>query len=230
MGLVKFGNQTLSIDAIPDGHVVIADSEIANLRNSQNAYLLLKSKIPVGVDESSIPTVLEKGSKFDSTVAELTGVKTKLTETEGKLTKFANIPQDFTPEKWNQYKSVEADSVFASKFEKISGKVYERVKKEDGVDIKVDERFIDPIKLESWKPDDPQAEIQLYDILKEGYAAQVDFINKSQGSINPGGAPAAPALGANLAPQPTLSPMPNPASMDRSDAGGMKVTRFGRSI
>lgn len=188
MGLVKFGQQTLSIDAIPDGHVVISESEIANMRSAHNALLLIKSKIPAGVDETQLSSLLEKGLKFDTLNQEVLASKAKLEEVNGKLNTFANIPAEFSVEKWNNFTKKEQAEIRNKKISDLTSKVYEKAKAElklqDISKIQVDPRFVDQNKMQNFNPDSPTAQDELQAILEEGQKAQLEFIKNAAGTSN----------------------------------------------
>ena len=106
MGLVKFGQTTLNVAEIPDGHIVISDAQFQSLKGAENNYLSLKASIPYGVDMSQLPVIIEKGSRFDSTANELNTVKQQLGAATTRLQGFSNLPQDFS---LDEYKALKAD-------------------------------------------------------------------------------------------------------------------------
>ena len=210
MGLVKYGQQTLNIAEIPDGHMVISESDFNSLRGSQNAYLSLKSKIPVGIDESQLSALVEKGSRFDTVNTELSNMKGEKTQLQQKLDGFKNIPEGFSPEKWNKFVQRETAEVRQGKLDKLTAKVYEKVKEVTKQDMTVDPRFIDQEKLSSFDPDSPTAFDDYYKILDAAHTAQQDFVQKSVGNAPP------PTVGVGAVPPGAKNQQPyqNPGKAD----------------
>ena len=195
MGLVKFNGQTFNVDQIPDGHLVVSEQEFQALSGAKNALLSLKSRIPVGISEADVQTLLEKGQRFDSLNTEFTGIKTKLTETEGKLGQFANIPQDFKKEEWDRYRKREQSELRQGKLSTITQQAIEKAEKVTGIKgIKVDPRFYDASKLEALNVDATDAVDVMYKILDEAHTAQSNFMKEMQGS----GPLNVPAVGGKL--------------------------------
>jgi len=183
MGLVKYNGQTFNVDQIPDGHLVVSEQEFQALSGAKNALLSLKSRIPVGISEADVQTLLEKGQRFDSLNTEFTGIKTKLTETEGKLGQFANIPQDFKKEEWDRYRKREQSELRQGKLSTITQQAIEKAEKVTGIKgIKVDPRFYDASKLEALNVDATDAVDVMYKILDEAHTAQSNFMKEMQGS------------------------------------------------
>lgn len=179
MGLVKFGQQTLNIDNIPDGSIIVSEQEYNQLRSQSNGYLLLKSKIPVGVDETQIPALLEKGSRYDQKDKEFVELSKAKADIEARLQAFNNMPKDFSIDKWNQYVKKEQDEVFSRQIDDLTKKVYERVEKETGVKYVVDFRFIPADVLKTFDPSAKDAEEKWYKILDDAHTEQLKFIESS---------------------------------------------------
>ena len=98
MGLVRFGAQTLNIEQVPDGHVIVTDSELANLRNVQNSYLTLKSSIPPGVDVTQIQSIVEKGQRYDGEAKLRADAEKKIGDLNISLQQYSNMPKEFSME------------------------------------------------------------------------------------------------------------------------------------
>jgi hypothetical protein len=176
MGIVKFGQTNLSIEQVPDGHVIVSESEFTSMKQSKDAYLTLRSKIPVGVDEDQIAPLIDKGLRYDNTANEAGGLKTKITELQGNLDKFSNMPKDFSPDKWNGYVKKESTEKRSAKLSELSQKVLSEVEKEIGVKFTVDERFIHPDVINGFDPFKDGAEKEWKDVLDKAHTAQQDFI------------------------------------------------------
>jgi hypothetical protein len=185
------------VDAIPDGHVVIPEHELNNLRSQSNAYLTLKSKLPVGVPEDQVGVLAEKGGRYDPLNQQLTTAQQKVQEYENKLQQYSNMPKDFTADKWNGYVQKEAEEIFAGKMEALTNWVYEEAQKKTGIRYEVDPRFIPADVVEKFDPDASDAKEKWYQVLNDAHTAQVDFVNKIQsgavgaGQVGAGGQPAA---------------------------------------
>jgi len=179
MGLLKFGNQTLNIAEVPDGHIIIPEGDYINFRNINNAYLALRSKLPVGVNESEFAVLADKGLKYDPLSQEHQGIKTKYTELETKLKEFSNIPKEFTVERWGKFVQQESDAAWSKKIDTLTQKVKATVKEKMGIDINIDNRFIPADVLETFNPDDRDAEEQWTKILDKAHTEQQEFIRKS---------------------------------------------------
>ena len=186
MGIVKFGQQNLSIEQVPDGHVIVSESEFTSMKQSKDALWTLRSKIPVGIDENQIANLIDKGARFDNIAQETGGLKTKISELQGNLDKFSNMPKDFSPEKWDGYIKKEVSEKRSGKFSELSQKVLSGVEKEIGVKFTVDERFIPPEIRNSFDPFKDGAEKEWKDILDKAHTAQQDFIkNQLESTITP---------------------------------------------
>ena len=220
MGLVKYNNQTLSIPEVPDGMVIMQESEVGVLRAQANDFLGLKSKIPVGLDVSQLSTVIEKGQRYDAAVAEQGSLKAKVTELETNIAQFSNLPKDFKPEKWNNYVQQEQSQIRAGKLTDLTNKVREKVKTEMKIDAIVDPRFIDQAKLQAFDPDAEGAFDKWYGILDEAHTAQQEFVsNKALGGTPPPEPPG--GLGGHDNP-PHVGGTPG----DRASEGGVKLQGF----
>lgn len=176
MGIVKFGQQNLSIEQVPDGHIIISDNEFARMRDGSNAYLSLRSKIPTGIAEDQISPLIDKGLKFDNTSQEVGSLKTKISELEGNLNKFSNIPKDYTPEKWDSFVKKETTEKRSAKFAELSQKALVDVEKEFGVKFVVDERFIPADIRNGFDPFKDGADKEWKDILDKAHTEQQNFI------------------------------------------------------
>lgn len=178
MGLVIFGSQTLNIPEAPDGHILIAQNEVNRLRSVDNEYKVLRSKIPVGVNESDIATLVEKGSRFDALNTELTTTKSQVTTLQTDLKKFDNMPKDFSVEKWTADRKRESDELWQGKIDVLTKDVLAEVEKEFGQKFEIDTRFIDPAKLDAFDPDGKDAKKEWRVILDEAHTAQENFIRQ----------------------------------------------------
>src|SRR5882672_3250750 len=183
MGLVKFGAQTLQIDAVPDGHIILTESELSTLRAANNNLLTLKSRIPPGVDETALHILIEKGSRYDTMVAEKATLESKVTDLNSKVSSFSSMPQDFTADKWNKYVNQEKMAVRQNKLNGLTEKVKERLKAENKLFEEVDARFL-PSTAETFNPDDSEAVDKWLKILDEGHTAQENFV-KTHNIQNP---------------------------------------------
>lgn len=184
MGIVKFGQQSLSIEQVPDGHIIISESDFSRMRDSSNALLTLRSKIPVGITEEQIAPLIEKGIKFDSVNNQVNSLNTKITELQANLDKFSNMPKDFTPERWFGYVKKEAAEKRQSQIEKLTSEVLADVEKEFGVKYVVDPRFIPSEVLDKFDPEHTDAKKQWRDILDKAHTEQQDFIKNQLESFN----------------------------------------------
>ncbi len=179
MGLVKFNNTTLNIAEIPDGHIVIPQSEYESFRGVQNSYLILQSKIPAGTDHAKLGELIDKGARFETLNSEIGNIKTQLSEANTKLQGFSNIPQGFTVEKWNAFELKDKQEIRAKRISELEQKVYSRVETEDKVKVKVDKRFLPDMSNLDLAAND--IEQKMYDIYKQGYAEQTEFIKTNVG-------------------------------------------------
>lgn len=224
MGLVKFNSLTLQIEQVPDGHVIVPESEIASLRATGNSYSLLKSKIPAGVSEDQLSVLIEKGQRYDGVSQEKTTLQKQFEETTAKLKGFENIPQDFKVETWNKFKADEASRTRQSKIDALTEQVKKTVKEKHGVDLPViDQRFIPQDRMSAFDPDSKTALDDLTKILDDAHTEQMNFVQKISSSGIPSTIPAgqaAPAAGGKPA------PFENPANGDRVSATELHVGGF----
>jgi len=198
MGLVKFNNTTLSVEGLPDGAVVITGEQLAGYQQVQNAYTMLKSKLPIGVSEDQLASLTEKGQRFDQTFQELAQTKTQFGELKTQIDGFKNIPKDFTIEKWNQLTSKEQQEIRSGKLTELTKQVADKLQKEapDRTLPKIDNRFLPQDKVKAFDPDAQGAVDQWAQILGEGFQAQQEFAKTLQKENVP-----SPILGGG--PQPT---------------------------
>jgi len=185
MALVKFGAQTLNVEGIPEGHIIVAESEISRLRDVNNAYSLLKSRVPPDVDESQIANLVEKGRRHDTIVTELSTTKSQLTDTQTKLSGFANIPKEFTVERWNNFVKSEQATIRQQKLDELTKNVLTEVEKEFGRKFVVDPRFIPAETLANFNVDDSDAQKKWRDILDNAHTEQVNFLQKMGTDVVP---------------------------------------------
>ena len=229
MGLVKFGAQTLSIVEIPDGHVVISDSELANLRLVNNSYLTLKASIPPGVEPSQVASILEKGQRYDSETKLRIEAERKTGELENQLKQFSNIPKEFKVEEWNRYVKQEQTAKRTAKVNELTQEVYKQVKEKNGVDISVDERFFPSNEVEAFDPFAQDANEKWYKIVEKAYDAQQEFITKQSGNF----VPSAETVGSGGQPSGKKHPidprLAGPTGDKVSPEGGQVRTMFGPS-
>lgn len=197
MGLVKFNNTTLNVDGVPDGAVILDGAQYSKLTDVGNAYALLKSKMPIGVDENQLSTLVEKGQRYDTVVAESAQLKTSTAELSTKLKAFDNMPADFTIEKWNKDRQVEKQTVFNQKIASLTEKVVASLKKEhpDKTPPTIDPRFMPQDKISAFNPDAEGAVDAWAKLMDEGWQEQTAFLQKQAASGVPspaigGGAPA----------------------------------------
>jgi len=230
MALVKFGQQTLNIDGVPEGMMIISESDVTRLRATNNAYDLLKSRLPVNVSEEEYGDLIEKGKRYAALSEKLDKTSDELKNTKTELGKFSNLPKDFSVEQWNKDRQRDADAVFASKIDKLTAGVYEKIKKELGVDIQVDPRFIPADTLETFDPDAADAADKWYQILDNAHTEQEKFLQSHGGNLPP-----TPAVG-----QPGQTPegaTPPPVGLripgatqfnpgDRVSDGGVRVGKL----
>jgi hypothetical protein len=185
MGLVRFGQTTLNIENVPDGSVIVAQTELTQLQNANNSYLSLKSKIPVGVSEDQISSLVERGQRFEEVNGKLSETTKKVTELSGQVESFKNMPQDFSVDKWKADRQREINEVRAKKMDALTTAAYERVTKETGAKIVVDPRFISAEAMASFNPDAPDAAQKWYDILDAAHTESQKFIADNLGSAQP---------------------------------------------
>lgn len=196
MGLVKFGAQTLNIDNVGDGHIIIPESEYNTMRQAKNSFDGLKNRIPAGVNELDLQTLIEKGQRYDSTLQELTTTKDKLSKSDEKLRTATNLPEGFSVDKWNSYTKAEQDAIRKGKLDALTKTVIEEAEKKAGVKISVDERFYDAQKVAAFNPDAPDAKEQWNKITESAYDAQLDFLRKQSTSPTQSTAPKSNVEGA----------------------------------
>jgi len=222
MGLVKFNSLTLQIDQVPDGHVIVPETEISSLRAVGNSYNLLKSKIPTGVTEDQLPTLVEKGQRYDGISQEKSTFQKQYEETTAKLKGFENIPQDFKVETWNKYKQDEAIRGRQSKIAELTEQVKKNVKEKHGVDLPtIDNRFIPQDRMSTFDPESKTAIDDLTKILDDAHTEQMNFVQKISSSGIPPTMPAGIAKQAGALPQ-----IQNPVNGDVVNENQLKVGRF----
>lgn len=189
MGQVKFNNTLLSIEQIPDGHVVVSESELNAMKSVQGAYQLLKSKMPIGVSENDLATLVEKGQRFDQLNKDFTDTKAALDTTKGELTKFSNIPKEFSVDKWNGFVNQEKQQIWLGNWEKVQKQAREEFKKKNNYDIpEIDPRFY-PDDVESFNFEDRNAIDNMIALMDKAHTEQVNFLQKATGNMAPSPAP-----------------------------------------
>lgn len=176
MALVKFGQQTFSIDGVPDGHVIVPEGELSRTSKIADSYAMLKKNIPVDIREEEIASFIDRGRRYDDTMKSFEESKKQLEATKGELGKLSNIPKDFSKERWDKFVQQEQDELFQTKIDALTKKVSEKVEKEFGVKATIDPRFINPEKLQSFNPDDEKAFDNWYAIMDEAHSAQESFL------------------------------------------------------
>jgi len=194
MGLVKFGQQTLNIENVPDGSIIIPESDYRGFNDIRNAYQSLKARLPIGVDETQIGVLIEKGQRFDAINGELSTTRTTLADAQEKLkTASQKLPEGFTPEKWNGYVQREQKEARQQALSALTKAVKDKLAKENPSvpPPEVDERFLPADQVSAFDPSASDAEPKWAAIMAAGYKAQVEFMNKAQ-STTP---PAASAVG-----------------------------------
>jgi hypothetical protein len=227
MALVKFGQQTLNIDGVPDGHILVSESEVSQLRQVKDAYALLKRNIPIDVEEGQLASFVERGRRYDDVEKSRKDLETHSKSLEEKLQKLGKLPEGFSQERWNKYVQREQDEIFQSKIDTLTQKVYEKVQKELGVKVSIDPRFIDPSKLDSFNPDDPKAEETWYQILDEAHTAQESFVKSQVSELTP-------STPSGITPQTTGTPVSSvhspgsPMPGDKITDNGAVAGAFGR--
>jgi hypothetical protein len=211
MSTVKFGEQVLNIDGIPEGHMIVPEAEISRLRGVSNGYSLLKSRIPLDVDEADLGKLVEKGKRYDVLAAKLDKTAGELKTSQANLAKHSELPEGYSEERWNKFVQQENDSVFAEKIRGLTEKAYARVEKEMGVKIEVDHRFIPADILESFDPDDKDDEKKWYEIVDNENIEEEKLIKKS----SEGAAPPTPSVG-----EPGAGTPPEPVPFSGIHQGG----------
>lgn len=180
MGIVKYNNTNLTVEGVPDGSMIITPEQHTAYTQTQNAYTLLKSKMPIGVSENDLALLVEKGQRFDSLNTEFSTTKTKLTETETKLAGFKNIPEGFSVEKWNQLTAKEKAEVRSGQITQLTKAVEDKLKKDypDKTPPTIDQRFLPADKVATFDPTAADAQDKWAAILGEGFTAQNEFLNR----------------------------------------------------
>ena len=213
MGLVKFNNTTLNVEGLPDGAVVITGEQLSSYTQVQNAYTILKSKLPIGISEDQLASLTEKGQRFDQVSNELAQLKISATELKTQVEGFKNIPQGFTPEKWNQLVAKEQNEIKLGKITGLTKSIAEKLQKESKTLPKVNERFLPQDKVKSFDPDAPDAEAKWAQILSEGFQEQTKFAQE---------------LSAEQFPNPKLGGSDGPFVLDGSDNNNGDMPRIPR--
>ncbi len=201
MGMVKFGQLTLNVADIPDGHIVIPEQQYQQLKGAENQYLTLKSSIPYGVDMSQLPTIVDKGSRFDTTVNELNTVKQQLGAATQKLQGFSNLPADFSLDEYKALKQDQAMYKRGQQMEDLFAKTSKFVEETYHVKMpNVDLRFVDDAELDAIDPNAADAPAKMALVFNKAHTAQQEFVAKFGGVTRTGdstvahGAPANPNL------------------------------------
>lgn len=181
MGIVKFNNTTLTVDGVPDGSMIVTAEQYQAYSQTQNAYTLLRSKMPIGVDENQLAVLVEKGQRYDNINTELSTTKTKLTEVSTKLDGLKNIPEGFTPEKWNAYTAKEKAEIRSGQITTLTKAVQEKLKKDfpDRTPPTIDQRFLPADKVAAFDPSVADAQDKWALILGEGFQAQNEFLKST---------------------------------------------------
>jgi len=182
MGLVKFGQLTLNVEQIPDGHEVVSSADLANLRNAQNSYALLKSKIPVSVNENQLAELTDKGSRYDSIAQQLEAERTSATQLKAEVAKFSNIPKDYSKERWDTFVNQEQQQKIDASKNALTQKVYQNIESKLGVKVKIDDRFLPQDKVKGFDFTAQDAEAKWAVILDEAHTAQENFIKELSGN------------------------------------------------
>lgn len=216
MGLVKYGNLTLNVAEIPDGNIVVAEQEFNNLRQTNNAFLELKSKIPIGVDPNQLGQLVEKGQRFDAINTDFQRATTQSQELQKKLDAVKNLPEGYSEEKWNSYVKRDMTETRNRQISELTKKVYDKVKSETGVDVDIDPRFIQ--EPADFDPSKPEAFDSWYKTLDAAHTAQTEFTQKQLGRIT---TPVA-AVGASQS-VPGHTPTGAPGRTDVITSTGIKV-------
>jgi hypothetical protein len=207
MGLVKFNKTTLNVENVPDGHEIISESELIQLRQTRDALSLLKSKIPVGVDESKLGEIIEQGQRYPTIAQELATHKTSVADLTGKLSKFQNIPAEFDVVKWNSYVNKEKEEQWTVKFNETKKLAFDKIEQEFKVRPVIDDRFVPMDKVKALNLEDKKAVDSLVDIYNDAHTAQQEFVKSitggniqsphavGGGEVRPAGAPQAGKVG-----------------------------------
>jgi hypothetical protein len=181
MALVKYGNQTLTIAEVADGCVIISEKDLDVYRNGNNAYLDLKSKMPIGIDPSQLSTLVEKGQRFDKVNTDLQTAVTQSQESQRKLDAM-KLPEGFSVDKWNADRNREKVETRTNLMSELTKKAYAKIKEEFKVDVDIDKRFI--TEPEGFDPAKPEALEQWIKVLDAAHTAQTEFTQKQLGNLN----------------------------------------------
>jgi uncharacterized protein (DUF342 family) len=179
---VKFGQVTLNVDNVPDGHIIISEAEHANLKQSANALFLLKSKIPVGVDENQLSVLVEKGQRHDTLAQELDTHKKNVTSLTEKLNKFSNIPEGFSVEQWNKDRTKEKMEMRAGQFAEIEKSAFKEIETKFKIKPNIDKRFLP--NLDEFDVTAKDAVEQYVKILDKAHTDQAEFVKNLQTKPN----------------------------------------------
>jgi hypothetical protein len=220
MGLVKFGQQTLNIENVPDGHILVSEAELKSIRDAANSYYSLNSSIPVEIDRGKVGELAARGSRYDSIVKEREELAAKLNDLEKQLGQYKDIPEGFSKEKWNNYVQTEQKAIRQGKLDKLMADALAKAEKETGVKYSVDPRFVPTDVINNFDVEATDALDNMYKILDGAHTAQQEFIQK-QMSVN---LPNKPLGGAE--PPPADGGVPQKGPHDRVDAAGMKLQGF----
>jgi hypothetical protein len=183
MALVKFGQLTLNVENVPDGHMIVSEAEFNTMKQASNALFSLKSKIPVGIDESQLGVLIEKGQRHDTIAQELINTQKSVTGLTEKVNKFSNIPEGFSAEQWNKDRNTEKMNARASKLAVLEKQVFDKVEQQHKVRPQVDKRFVtglDEIDLDAKNAFD-----LVYEAYDKGHTAQQEFV-KNMSQTKPG--------------------------------------------
>lgn len=185
MGIVDFGAQKLNIAEVPDGHVIISQAQLQQMRNAENNYLSLKAYIPVEHlnNLSKVSELLEKGSRYDTLNQEKGQISTKLSDAETKLQAQKKLPEGYTEERWNKYVSTEQELVKGQQFETLFTKVGELASTKYNIKLpKIDERFY-PDKLWELDPAKPESIELALGFLNEAHTEQQKFLSTAGAEV-----------------------------------------------
>lgn len=222
MGLVKFGHQTLNIENVPDGHILVSEQELKSLKDASNAFFMLNSKIPVGVEQDKIGEYVQRGQRYDTIAKERDELFAKSQDIEKKLQQYQNLPKDFDAERWNNYVNAEQKAIRQEKLNKLMTDALAKAEKDTGVKYSVDPRFIKSEILEKLDVDAKDALDVMYKTLDEAHTAQQEFIQKSISQNIP-----SPVIGApeNQPPRDGGPPKRGPSDTITAD-GQMKIQGY----
>lgn len=225
MGLVKFNNTTLSIEQVPDGHIIIAEAEFTRIRDAGNAYAVLKSKIPLGVDENQLGVMTEKGMRYDTTAQQLAAANTKVGELTTQVNQFSNIPKDFKPEKWEQFKAAEQAQIRNTQRAEIQKKAVSQIQdKYKGISVpEIDDRFFSKEELDKFDYTATDAVEKYVQIMDKAHTEQENFMMKQLG----GGALVTQSAPVGVAP---AVPSPTPVAVSGQNSPRDIVTEAGATL